>query len=87
LTSLTAALIISIPVALLWDPPTSLPSWTAIGAIAALGILGTGVALSLLLLADSQRRRAAYLNGDISAVQRAILGMAGFGEPVLPNAL
>lgn len=42
-----AALVVMLPIALLWDPPTHLPSLAALGSIAALGILGTAVAYLL----------------------------------------
>jgi drug/metabolite transporter (DMT)-like permease len=47
LGSQIAALILVAPLALLWGPPTHLPSLKAIGAIAALGAAGTGVAYLL----------------------------------------
>jgi drug/metabolite transporter (DMT)-like permease len=47
LTMQTSALIIVIPVALLWAPPTHLPTLRALIAMAELGILGTAVAYLL----------------------------------------
>ncbi|HEV7128145.1 MAG TPA: DMT family transporter [Ktedonobacterales bacterium] len=47
LGSQLAALIVTLPIALLWSPPTHLPSWLALGAIAELGVLGTGIAYLL----------------------------------------
>lgn len=41
------ALLLSLVVAYLWDPPTTLPSLRVIGAIAILGALGTGIAYLL----------------------------------------
>ena len=41
------ALILSLVVAAMWSPPTHLPSFKVIGAIATLGALGTGVAYLL----------------------------------------
>ena len=88
LTSLTAALIISIPVALLWDPPTALPSWTAIGAIAALGILGTGVAYLFYfwLIRNVGAPRTSMVT-YLLPFTALFWGWLVFGEPVLPNAL
>ena len=42
-----AALVIVLPVAFVWDPPTHLPSLAALGAVAELGILGTAIAYLL----------------------------------------
>jgi drug/metabolite transporter (DMT)-like permease len=88
LTSLTAALIISIPVTLLWDPPTALPSWTAIGAVAALGILGTGVAYLFYfwLIRNVGAPRASMVT-YLLPFTALFWGWLVFGEPVLPNAL
>ncbi len=47
LTLQASALLFTIPVALLWDPPTHLPTLQAIGAMAELGILGTALAYLL----------------------------------------
>lgn len=47
LTMQGAALVVMLPIALLWDPPTHLPSLAALGSMAALGILGTAVAYLL----------------------------------------
>src|SRR5215813_3930570 len=47
LTMQSAALLVTLPVALLWAPPTHLPSLPALGAMAALGILGTALAYLL----------------------------------------
>ncbi|HLZ25206.1 MAG TPA: DMT family transporter [Ktedonobacterales bacterium] len=41
------ALVLILPVALVWSPPTKLPSPGAIGAVAVLGILGTALAYLL----------------------------------------
>ena len=46
-TMQTSALVVMLPVALLWSPPTRLPSLGAIGSMAELGILGTAVAYLL----------------------------------------
>lgn len=47
LSTQVPALILSLFVALMWNPPTHLPSLKVIGAIAILGALGTGVAYLL----------------------------------------
>lgn len=47
LSTQVPALIISLLIALIWSPPTHLPSLKVIGAIAILGALGTGVAYLL----------------------------------------
>ncbi len=47
LTMQASALLFTIPVALLWEPPTQVPSLASIGAMAELGILGTAVAYLL----------------------------------------
>ncbi|HEY2571472.1 MAG TPA: DMT family transporter, partial [Solirubrobacteraceae bacterium] len=47
LTMQVSALLFTVPVALLWEPPTQLPSLRAIGAMAELGILATAVAYLL----------------------------------------
>lgn len=41
------ALLLSIPVALLWSPPTHMPTIKAVAAIATLGAVGTGIAYLL----------------------------------------
>ena len=88
MTSLTAALIISIPVALLWNPPTALPSWAAIGAIAALGILGTGVAYLFYfwLIRNVGAPRTSMVT-YLLPFSALFWGWLVFSEPVLPNAL
>ena len=88
LTSLTAALIISIPVALLWNPPTALPSWTALGAIAALGVLGTGIAYLFYfwLIRNVGAPRASMVT-YLLPFSALLWGLLVFGEPILPNAL
>jgi len=47
LSTQVAALLVEIPLALAWQPPTQLPTLKAILAIAALGVLGTGIAYLL----------------------------------------
>lgn len=47
LTSQVAALVMMTPVALLWSPPTHIPSMKSIGAVAVLGIMGTALAYLL----------------------------------------
>jgi drug/metabolite transporter (DMT)-like permease len=47
LGSQMAAVILVIPIMLVWTPPTHLPSWQAMGAIVTLGALGTAVAYLL----------------------------------------
>jgi drug/metabolite transporter (DMT)-like permease len=47
LTAQIAALLMVIPLALNWNPPTQIPPLDALAALAALGILGTGVAYLL----------------------------------------
>lgn len=47
LGSQIVGLVIVVPLALVWSPPTHLPSARAIGAIAALGVAGTAVAFLL----------------------------------------
>lgn len=42
-----AALIVMIPIAVVWDPPTHLPSLATFGAVAELGVAGTAVAYLL----------------------------------------
>jgi drug/metabolite transporter (DMT)-like permease len=88
LTSLTAGLIISIPVALLWSPPTAFPSWEAIGAIAALGVLGTGVAYLFYfwLIRNVGAPRTSMVT-YLLPFTALFWGWLVFGEPVLPNAL
>jgi drug/metabolite transporter (DMT)-like permease len=88
MTSLTAALLISIPIALLWDPPTALPSWKAIGAIAVLGILGTGVAYLFYfwLIRNVGAPRTSMVT-YLLPFTALFWGWLVFGEPVLPNAL
>jgi drug/metabolite transporter (DMT)-like permease len=88
LTSLTAGLIISIPVMLLWDPPTALPSWKAIGAIAALGVLGTGIAYLFYfwLIRNVGAPRTSMVT-YLLPFSALLWGLLVFGEPILPNAL
>ena len=47
LTSQVAALVMITPVALLWSPPTHIPSLKEIGAVAVLGVVGTALAYLL----------------------------------------
>jgi drug/metabolite transporter (DMT)-like permease len=47
LATQVAALAMEIPLALTWNPPTQLPPLDALAALAALGILGTGIAYLL----------------------------------------
>lgn len=47
LTSQVGALLLMTPVALLWSPPTHIPSLHALGAIAVLGVAGTALAYLL----------------------------------------
>jgi drug/metabolite transporter (DMT)-like permease len=47
LTAQIAALLMEIPLALTWEPPTQIPPIEALAALAALGILGTGIAYLL----------------------------------------
>ncbi|HEV2459750.1 MAG TPA: DMT family transporter [Ktedonobacterales bacterium] len=47
LTMQSAALLVMLPVILLWDPPTRLPSLAALGSMAELGVLATAVAYLL----------------------------------------
>jgi drug/metabolite transporter (DMT)-like permease len=47
LTTQVAALLLEIPLAIYWQPPTALPTPRALAAIAALGIFGTGIAYLL----------------------------------------
>lgn len=47
LTSQVAALVMITPVALLWSPPTHVPSLKSIGAVAVLGVVGTALAYLL----------------------------------------
>ncbi len=42
-----AALLMEIPLALTWNPPTQIPPFEALAALAALGIMGTGIAYLL----------------------------------------
>jgi drug/metabolite transporter (DMT)-like permease len=88
LTSLSAALIISIPVALLWDPPTALPSWKAIGAIAALGVLGTGVAYLFYfwLIRNVGAPRTSMVT-YLLPFTALLWGAVFLGEAILPNAV
>jgi drug/metabolite transporter (DMT)-like permease len=88
LTSLTAALLISIPIALVWDPPTRLPSWTALAAIATLGIMGTGVAyLFYFWLIRNVGAPRTSLVTYLLPCTALLWGLVVFGEPILPNAL
>jgi drug/metabolite transporter (DMT)-like permease len=88
LTSLTAGLIISIPVALLWDPPAALPSWKALAAIAALGVLGTGVAFLFYfwLIRNVGAPRTSMVT-YLLPFTALLWGRIFLGEPILPNAL
>jgi drug/metabolite transporter (DMT)-like permease len=88
MTSLTAALIISIPITLLWDPPTALPSWKAIGAVAALGILGTGVAYLFYfwLIRNVGAPRTSMVT-YLLPFTALLWGRVFLGEAILPNSL
>ncbi|HEY7779235.1 MAG TPA: DMT family transporter [Ktedonobacterales bacterium] len=47
LTSQVAALVLTLPIAVFWSPPTRLPSLAVMGSVAALGVLGTSLAYLL----------------------------------------
>jgi drug/metabolite transporter (DMT)-like permease len=88
MTSLTAALIISIPIAVLWNPPTAFPSWKALGAVAALGVLGTGVAYLFYfwLIRNVGAPRTSMVT-YLLPFTALLWGWLVFGEPILPNAI
>jgi drug/metabolite transporter (DMT)-like permease len=88
LTSLAVAFIISLPIALVWGPPTALPSWKALAAVAALGVVGTGIAYLFYfwLIRNVGAPRAALVTYLLPCTA-LIWGLIVFGEPILPNAL
>jgi drug/metabolite transporter (DMT)-like permease len=88
LTSLAVAFIISVPVALIWGPPTTMPSVKALAAVAALGIAGTGIAYLFYfwLIRNVGAPRAAMVTYLLPCTA-LIWGLIVFGEPIQPNAL
>ena len=88
LTSQVAALALMTPVALLWSPPTHVPSPQSIAAIAVLGVLGTALAYLLYfwLIAHVGSTRTAivtYLLPFTALLWGALL----LNEPILPSAI
>jgi drug/metabolite transporter (DMT)-like permease len=88
LTSLAVAFIISVPVALVWGPPVALPSWKALAAVGALGVLGTGIAYLFYfwLIRNVGAPRAALVTYLLPCTA-LIWGLVVFGEPIRANAL
>jgi drug/metabolite transporter (DMT)-like permease len=88
LSSLTAAFLITLPIALVWGPPTKLPSWTALAAIGALGIVGTGIAYLFYfwLIRNVGAPRTALVTYLLPCTA-LIWGLIVFGEPIQTNAL
>ncbi|HEV2237827.1 MAG TPA: DMT family transporter [Ktedonobacterales bacterium] len=88
LTSLAVAFVISLPIALVWSPPTALPSWKALAAVAALGVIGTGIAYLFYfwLIRNVGAPRAAMVTYFLPCTA-LIWGFVVAGEPILPNAL
>jgi len=87
LSSQFAALIMVLPIMLLWSPPTHVPSLKAIGAIATLGIVGTAVAYLLYfwLIRHMGPVRASLVNYLLPATS-LIWGILLLGEKVTWNA-
>ncbi len=88
LTSQVWALLLMTPVALLWSPPTHMPSLKALGAIAVLGVVGTALAYLLYfwLIAHVGATRTAivtYLLPFTALIWGALL----LQEPILPSAI
>jgi drug/metabolite transporter (DMT)-like permease len=88
LTMQCAALLVALPVAVVWDPPTHLPSLPALGAMAELGVLGTALAYLLYFwlirhVGATRTTLVTYLLPCTALFWGALF----LGEVVLPNAL
>lgn len=88
LTSQVAALVLMTPVALLWSPPTHVPSPKSIGAVVVLGVAGTALAYLLYfwLIAHVGSTRTAivtYLLPFTALLWGALL----LHEQILPSAI
>jgi drug/metabolite transporter (DMT)-like permease len=82
------ALIIALVVASVWNPPTHLPSLTVIGAIATLGVLGTGIAYLLFFwliyhVGPTRTSLVTYLLPCTALLWGGLL----LGEPITWNAI
>lgn len=83
-----AALVLMLPLAFVWDPPSRLPSLAALGAVAELGVLGTAVAYLLYFwlirhVGATRTSLVTYLLPCTALVWGALL----LGEQVSWNAL
>jgi drug/metabolite transporter (DMT)-like permease len=82
------ALLVMAPVALLWSPPTRLPSLAALGSIAELGILGTALAYLLFFrLINSVGPTRTALVTYLLPCTALLWGALFLGEQVSWNAL
>lgn len=87
-TMQSAALVVMVPVALLWSPPTHLPSLAALGSMAELGILGTAIAYLLYFrLINSVGPARTTLVTYLVPCTALIWGAVFLGEQVSWNAL
>ena len=88
LSSQAVALLITAPFAFIFGIPTHMPSWRAIGAIATLGALGTGVAFLLYFwlirhVGATRTTVVTYLLPCTALIWGALL----LSEPVTWNAI
>ncbi len=88
LTMQAGAFLIALPAALLWSPPTHLPSLTALGAVAMLGVVGTALAYLLYFwliqhVGATRTALVTYLLPGTALIWGAVL----LGEPVSWNAI
>ncbi|MFI5272608.1 MAG: DMT family transporter [Ktedonobacterales bacterium] len=88
LTMQSSALLVMVPVALLWSPPSRLPSLAALGSIAELGILGTALAYLLFFhLINTVGPTRTALVTYLLPCTALIWGVLFLGEHVGWNAL
>ncbi len=87
-TMQSAALVVMLPVALLWSPPARLPSLAALGSMAELGILGTALAYLLYFrLINTVGPARTTLVTYLVPCTALIWGAVFLGEQVSWNAL
>ncbi len=87
-TMQSAALVVMLPVALLWSPPTRLPSLAALGSMAELGILGTALAYLLYFrLINSVGPARTTLVTYLVPCTALIWGAVFLGEQISWNSL
>jgi drug/metabolite transporter (DMT)-like permease len=88
LTSLAIAFVVSVPIALFWGRPATLPSVKALAAVGVLGVVGTGIAyLFYFWLIRNVGATRTTLVTYLIPCTALIWGLVFFGEPMKLNAL